>query len=119
MDGDQYAAACDKHTRLRDNVRSLYFYLHEKRKMEKRPVVTGESEFANARLPPGDDVTPDGAVVAQPSKPHEVLGVAPDAPEAVVKGAFRSLAKEHHPDAGGNREAFVRYREAKDELLDA
>ncbi|WP_240334633.1 J domain-containing protein [Halorussus sp. MSC15.2] len=68
MDGDQFAVACDAYSRLRDNIRSLYLYLREKRKMEQRPVVTGESEFANARLPSGDD---SGAVVAEEPPPPD------------------------------------------------
>lgn len=43
------------------------------------------------------------AVEPEPDQePHEVLGVAPDAPEPVVKGAFRELVKEGHGDQGGN-----------------
>lgn len=115
MDGDQYAVACDRYSRLRDNVRTLYLYVREKRKMEQRPVVTGESEFANARLPPGDDERAH-VVARQPA--HEVLGIDPDAPEAVVKGAARSLKAEYHPDAGGNVEQFKRVIAAEEELLD-
>ncbi|MCO8254514.1 J domain-containing protein [Haladaptatus sp. AB618] len=116
MDGDQYAVACDAYSRLRDNVRTLYLYLREKRKMEQRPVVTGESEFANARLPPADE-----SVVAAPDptdEPHEVLGVAPDAPDAVVQGAFRELVKEHHPDHGGSKREFTRLMRAREVMLD-
>ncbi len=32
--------------------------------------------------------------------PHRVLGLPRDASEAEIKGAYRSLAKRHHPDAG-------------------
>lgn len=48
MDGEQYAGACDRFSRLRDNVRTVGLYVRKKRKMEQRPVVTGESELANA-----------------------------------------------------------------------
>lgn len=30
--------------------------------------------------------------------PHEILGVAPDAPAAIVKKAYRKLSREKHPD---------------------
>jgi DnaJ-domain-containing protein 1 len=115
MDGADYAVACDRYSRLRDNVRTVGLYLREKRKMEQRPVVTGESEFANARLPSGDDET-EAVVARQP--PHEVLGVEPDAPEAAVKGAYRGLLKERHPDHGGSQEDFERLQEAKEAMLD-
>ena len=114
MDGDDYAVACDHYTGLRDNVRATGLYLDEKRKMEGRPVETGESEFANARLPPADD--DEGGLTPNPA-PHEILGVAPDAPEAVVRGAARSLKKDAHPDSGGTTEAFQRIVEAEEAML--
>lgn len=38
--------------------------------------------------------------------PYEVLGIEPTADAAVVKKAYRQRAKLHHPDAGGDPEAF-------------
>lgn len=119
MGGDQYAVACDRFTRARDNLRTVGLYIREKRKMENRPVKTGESEFANARLPPGDAeadvvVAGNGSTAA----PHEVLGVDPDAPDAVVRGAARSLKADKHPDAGGSAEEFQRVVKAEGAMLD-
>ncbi|WP_135852597.1 J domain-containing protein [Halorussus salinus] len=114
MNDDQYAAACDAYTRLRDNIRSLYLYIREKRKMNQRPVVTGESEFANARLPSGDE---SDAVVAQ-EPPHEILGVAPDPDPSEVREAFRQQVQAAHPDHGGSQTAFERVKTARDQLLE-
>jgi hypothetical protein len=75
MDGDQFAVACDAYSRVRDNLRTVGLYIREKRKMSGRPVTTGETEFANARLPSGEE----DAVAADPP-PYQVLGVDPDAP---------------------------------------
>ncbi|MDX1748652.1 MAG: J domain-containing protein, partial [Halobacteriales archaeon] len=50
--------------------------------------------------------------------PHEVLNVAPDAPEAVVKAAARERLKATHPDRGGSRGEFQRVKRARDRLLD-
>ncbi len=114
MDGEQYAVACDRYSRVRDNLRTVYLYIREKRKMEQRPVVTGESEFANARLPPGEDET---AVVGR-EPPHEVLGLEPDADDCEVRAAFREQVKEVHPDTeDGSRAAFDRVRDARDAML--
>jgi hypothetical protein len=44
-----------------------------------------------------------------------VLGTAHNATEEQVSDAFRSLAKTHHPDAGGDAEAFLKIRQAYDQ----
>ena len=124
MDGDQYAVACDRYSRLRDNVRAVGLYLKEKRKMENRPIVTGQSEFATARLPPADE----DAIAAPPApaddgleeEPHEILGVAPDAPDEIVKAAFRAQINEleGHPDSGGTSRRFQQLRDAREAMLE-
>ncbi|MFB6153906.1 MAG: hypothetical protein ABEJ27_06605 [Halodesulfurarchaeum sp.] len=49
--------------------------------------------------------------------PHVVLGVAPDAPDAVVKDVARERLKAAHPDHGGSRSEFQRVKQARDHLL--
>lgn len=111
MDGEQFAVACDRYTRLRDNVRTVGHYLREKRKMENRPVTTGESEFSNLRLPAGptDDFGPTAA--------HQTLGVGPDADESEIRAAFREKVKKHHPDHSGGQKHVSHYKRARDYLL--
>ena len=55
--------------------------------------------------------------VAVEPEPHEVLGVASDAPESVVKAAAKQMKKEKHPDRGGSTEEFQRVVEAEEKLL--
>jgi len=112
-DEEQFAVACDKYRRLRDNARAVYLWVHETRMRSNRPVQTGEDEFAAARLPSGED----DAVAADPP-PHEVLEVAEDAPEAIVEGAYRAKVQDVHPDKGGSREAFERVQRAREAILD-
>jgi len=114
-DGEQLAAACDRWDNPRDNAQDLYHYLHETRMQEQRGTVTAESEYQKLRLPSGEDAE----TIAAAPPAHEVLGVAPDAPESVVKGAYRELLKERHPDHGGSREEFEQLQDARDTLLDA
>lgn len=38
---------------------------------------------------------------------YDVLGVSADTPNVVIKAAFRALAKEYHPDGGGDAGADV------------
>lgn len=49
---------------------------------------------------------------------YEILGVAPDAPTADIRRAYRKLVKKHHPDTGGDPEAFRRLQLAHDVLSD-
>lgn len=116
-DTDQYAVAADEYTKLRDNVRAIGLYITEKRKMSNRPVKTGQDEFATAQLPSGEE---DDAIVATAARAaHEVLGVAPDAEPAVVRGAYRELVKEAHGDVGGRDDLDVsEIKEAKEAMLD-
>lgn len=111
-DGEQYAVGCDSHSRLRDNVRTVGLYVREKRKMEKRPVSTGETEFSNLRLPSGEDVPPGGV-----QRPHQILGVDPDADSAVVRAAYREKVKAAHPDHGGSASELEAVRRAKEAML--
>lgn len=88
MDGDQYAVACDRYTALRDNLRTLLLYLREKRKMAARPVTTGHSEFATARLPAGADGV-GGATVgggADDDRGDGRIGGSTGAADAAVDG---------------------------------
>lgn len=43
---------------------------------------------------------------------YAALGVDPDADPDTIRRAHRRRAKEHHPDAGGDREAFERVQGA-------
>jgi DnaJ-class molecular chaperone len=47
---------------------------------------------------------------------RSVLGVSRGADAAAVKEAYRRLAREHHPDRGGQEADFVRVQEAYDTL---
>jgi hypothetical protein len=114
-DGEQFAVACDAYTSPRDNVRAVYLWLQETRMRGQRPVVTGSSQFAAARLPPGDE---DAEAVVAREPPHEVLGVAADAPESVVRAAAKQLKKEHHPDQGGDVDEFKRVVRAEEALIE-
>lgn len=54
---------------------------------------------------------------------YSVLGLAPDAPQAVIKAAYRALAKQYHPDGqgAGDPEAaakFIELQQAYEVLSD-
>lgn len=112
-DGEQFAVACDDYSRLRDNLRSVYLWVHETRMRSQRPVTTADAEFAAARLPSGDGKD----AVAATAPPHEVLEVDPDAGEEIVQAAFRQKAKSAHPDQGGDPAEWQRLTDAKEAML--
>ncbi|ELZ41884.1 hypothetical protein [Halorubrum tebenquichense] len=113
---EQFAVACDASPRLRDNVRYVLKWVNETRMRGNRPVKTGDTEFAAARLPPGDG---DDAVVtgSTPTPAHEVLGVRENAPDDVVEAAARAQKASAHPDNGGSREEFQEVVEAEEVML--
>lgn len=51
---------------------------------------------------------------------YSILGVAPHAPQAVIKAAYRALAKQYHPDGDGidDPDRFIKLKEAYDVLSD-
>lgn len=112
QDHTPYAVACDHWGTKTANMREIYMWVEETRKRGDRPVVTGDTDFAAARLMP-----PDADEPADPP-PHEVLGVAPDASEAVIDAAAKARLGETHPDKGGSQEAFKRVQRAREKLLD-
>lgn len=51
-------------------------------------------------------------------KPHETLGVPPDATREQVRAAFRKLAAQHHPDrADGDTAKFIAINAAHDAMM--
>ena len=50
---------------------------------------------------------------------YVILRIRPDAAPEEVRTAYRRLAKQNHPDAGGSSEAFQTVQEAYEVLSDA
>jgi hypothetical protein len=57
------------------------------------------------------------ALAAAPVDPHAVLGVRPGAALAELRAAFRARVLDHHPDRGGDPDAFIALKRAYDTLV--
>jgi hypothetical protein len=114
-----HAIACDRWATQRENARAIALWARRQRLAERCGVTTAQSTHAAAQLPSGNE---EAIVAAGPGEtseaPYEVLGVDPDAPEPVIRGAVRQLKKEHHPDRGGDPQEFQRVVEAGEALLE-
>lgn len=50
--------------------------------------------------------------------PYEILGISSDAEEIVIESAYRALAKQYHPDAGGDPEKFKEIQNAYEKIIE-
>jgi len=117
VNGTEHAVACDKFTTKSSNAREVFLWIKETRMRSDRAVVTGADKFATARLPPGDEAGGGYDPTAAREPPHKILGVQPDAPEAVVNAAYRELSKTAHADQGGSTDEMKRLNWAKEQMI--
>jgi hypothetical protein len=88
--GKPRTLACDRWTRVADNIAAIAAHIEAIRAVDRYGVGTLEQAFAGyAALPSSTQAW------------WEVLGVPPNADREAVDEAFRLLAKRAHPDAGG------------------
>lgn len=122
---EQSAIGCDCWETQRENARAIALWVRRIRLADRCGVETARDIDEVAQLPPADDE----AIAAPPAPstedvldedPHEVLGVAPDAPDEVVTAAFKAQVKdlEGHPDTGGSTGRFKKLQEAREAMLD-
>ena len=71
--------------------------------------------FPDARIErPG--ARPGPAPQPSPARPFAVLHLLPSAPPELIDAAYRTLARLHHPDVGGDPEAMRALNDARDAL---
>ena len=59
----------------------------------------------------------NGRVSAAMPSDWSLIGLQPGANADQIKTAFRRLAKQHHPDAGGDQAKFVELSQAAERLM--
>jgi len=95
------ALACDRWTRVEDNLWAIGKHIEAIRGQERWGVGTVQQAFM------GYDALP-----APTADWWVVLGVERDAGEDVILSAYRALARKTHPDAGGSEAEFIRVQAA-------
>ena len=105
MGGKPYTMACDRFDVLSQNAAAIANHIDATRRIERYGVATAaESLQAFTALP-------------APKKPHEVLGVVPNASRDDVQRAWRAKIAITHPDQTGSHEAAAEVNAARDAML--
>lgn len=110
--GKQHVLACDRWNRVKDNLRALEKTIEAMRGIER----WGASSMMERAFSAFVALPPAGKCLRLW---REVLGFPPNSypPRSGIMEAFRRLAKKHHPDAGGDADAFAELNQAKDDAL--
>jgi hypothetical protein len=96
--------ACDRYTRLPDNMAAIAAHIDALRAIERYGVGTLDQAFAGyAALP---------APVADAVQWWDVLRVERTASLDDCESAFRRLARDHHPDRGGSHDDMAKLTSA-------
>jgi hypothetical protein len=103
LNGADRVLACDKWTRVADNIAALAAHIDALRRIERYGIGDMNQAFR-------------GYTALQPATCEWwlVLGVDRTAPLERIEAAFTKLAKEHHPDRGGDANQMARLTEARE-----
>lgn len=106
--GKPIVMACDRYHDAEGNMRSLTLALEALRQLERHGGgVMMEKAY-------------DGFVaLPAPKRPHEILGVVPDASPEEVRRAWRMKIADAHPDQNGTHAAAAEVNAARDAMLRA
>lgn len=106
LNGQPKVFACDKWTRIMDNMRAIQKTIEAIRGIER----WGSSEIMD-RIYQGFQALPERSTYRDDAW-WVVLGVEPDASQEEIRRAYRGMIKDAHPDAGGDSAEFIRISEA-------
>lgn len=98
--------ACDRWRTVEDNLWAIAKHVEALRGQERWGVGSLEQAFRGYVALPA------------PEQWWQVLGVEPTADADTVRTAYRNLARQHHPDAGGDHDQFVRIQAAYDRAME-
>ena len=121
--GKRYIKTCSLWENSLDNLRAIGLSIEYLYRAVEIYGVESQEEFSNLldQTFIGIEATPDNLVlkIGFSDTWWEILGVKKDAQEKEIKNAYKSLARVHHPDSGGDAEQFQKIRKAYDEGIGA
>lgn len=109
LDGDEVCLPCDRWLHVEDNIRAIGLTVAALRGIDR----WGAHDMVRAAFT-GFAALPSGVTTSSWS---EVLEVAPGASRQEIEAAYRRLVRQHHPDAGGDHEQFLRVKTAYEQAL--
>ena len=120
--GKRYTKICSLWESSLDNLRAIGLSIEYLYRAVEIYGVESQEEF-NSLLDQtfiGIEATPDDSVLSIGFNDTwwKILGVKSDAQEKEIKNAYKSLARIHHPDSGGDVEQFKKIRKAYDEGME-
>lgn len=108
LGGKPHVLACDTYTRVADNIAALAAHIEATRKIERLGVATAAEMFAGFQALPAPGSTPWWSV----------LGIVQAASREQIEAAYRTLARERHPDRpGGSHDMMADLNRARDQGL--
>lgn len=104
--GPMKVMAVDRYDRVADNLAAIAATLEAMRAIERH----GGAQILERAFT---------GFTALPGVPTcwDVLGVKRGSSREEIEGAFRDLAKRHHPDTGGSHDEFIRIQTAREQAL--
>lgn len=107
LKGKATVLACDKWDRAADNIAAVAKHIEALRGIDRWGVGSVEQAFAGYQALP------------EPEQWWQVLGISPVATTDDITRAYRTKAREAHPDAGGSDAAMARLNAARSAAISA
>ncbi len=106
--GKAMVMACDMHTRAEENMRSLTLAIEAMRQLDRHGGGTMmERAFEGFAALPAPGTT----------SWWQIMQIGSDATIEQIEAAFRRLARERHPDAGGSHDMMSELNRARDQAM--
>lgn len=120
--GKRYTKICSKWENSLDNLRAIQLSIEYLYRAVEIYGIDSQEEFNNLfnQTFVGIEATPDDTVlmIGNATNWWEILGIKKESNKKEIKNAYRSMARIHHPDSGGDIEQFKKVREAYDKALE-